>query len=73
MKKVILENNNYAIIYYYDANNKSVDAKDAVKGVICEFDSNNNLIRETNFVSKIEEETDNISLEDNSDFPVFKV
>ncbi len=72
MKKINLENGNYAIVYYFNDNNKSVDKSEATKCKICEFDTNNNLIKEGSFVLQAKKKEEELSLEDNSNFPVFK-
>lgn len=72
MKRVNLENGNYAIVYYYNDNNESVEETVATKCTICEFDINDKLVKEGSFVLETKKEEDEISLEDNSNFPVFK-
>lgn len=58
MKKKILDNGNYALIYYYDENGNGVeDEEKAASCAIFEFDSNDNLVNEATFIrSKQEQE-----------------
>jgi len=37
----------YALAYYYNEKGESVDKEHAVRGIITEFDSNDNMIMET--------------------------
>lgn len=72
MKKINLENGNYVIVYYYNDNNASVDELKATKCIICEFDKNDKLIKESSFIKGKNSVNDDISLEDNSNCPVCK-
>jgi len=42
-----------ALTYYYDENGLEVDKDKAVGGIVTEFDSNNNVIKETSFLLKL--------------------
>lgn len=54
----------YAIIYYYDKNNKEVDENLATKCIICEFDANNKLLKETVSIIQTSLVDDNMSQTD---------
>ena len=57
MKKINNSDGSYVIIHYFDIQNKEVeDVSLAFSGVICEFDKFNNLINETNFIRKTNNE-----------------
>ena len=74
MEKVILENGNYTISYYYNDSDESVAKENATKCIICEFDSDNRLIKEARFVIKENKEDNDfgIKLYNNDAYPVFK-
>ena len=75
MEKVYLENGHYAISYYYNDKDEKVDKENATNCIICEFDSNNKLIKEARFVIKQQEKNEEdygIREYDNSDFPIIK-
>ena len=74
MERKELGNGNYSVVYYYNDNDESVPKEQATKCIICEFDSENKLVKEARFL-KQKEQTDEdygIKIYDNPGFPNIK-